>query len=708
MHARFNKAALRSAIICSTTVTGAMSGNIALAATAASESAAASELETIVVTARRREESLTRVPASITALSATTIKDAGIDEVADYTALVPNVSFQAPLNFNDIRISVRGVSQIQGGQPPVAMVVDGVQLLSPTQFNVEQFDLERIEFLKGPQGAVYGRNAIMGAINVVTPLPASEPEGYVRLKGGSGEDYSIGGAVSGPIVEDKLAYRLAGAWRDRRGELRNESNEQYKDAYEDASARVRLLFIPTQEWSFDLKAGYTNTDGGDISYQGLFVDDRANDNEGPLVTDTLAYNDRDIFDSSLAVNWIQDAGTLSFNAAYFDSTETLLGDFDAMPLAILTAFQGYEESGASQEVRYSSPGDRRVRWIVGAYHVETRKQTTTTLSVDSGFLLSGGEGPLSGEMLADTGIDRAEFQNFAQFGQVEFDLGDRIEIALALRNDDDEALVASDSAERRSFSVQKLQPKLTLTYRPTPQSSLYASYGEGFRSGGLNPTASPPGFETFRAEEARSYEAGFKSPFMDGKGYVGAAMFYTDLDNSQQLILDFASGSNIGVNVDNARLWGGEVEFGLRISESLTLAAGLGITRSEIKAFASNPDFIGKDLPRVPDHTFALSATYERPISASLNLFLRADYTGEGEMCWHADNADCRDSLQRGDLRVGLRSAAEVWEATAWMKNIGDDRTTSDFQAKEFTGLAFDVYAPTLGRTWGVELLRRF
>lgn len=666
------------------------------------------ELETIVVTARRREESLTRVPASITALSARTLQDAGVDEVADYAALVPNVSFQAPLNFNDVRISVRGVSQIQGGQPPVAMVVDGVQLLSPTQFNVEQFDIERIEFLKGPQGAVYGRNAIMGAINVVTKAPASESEGYLRLRGGSGEDYGLGAAISGPIVEDKLAYRLAGSWRERRGELQNQTNGQYRDAYDDGSIRGRLLYTPTADWSFDLKAGYSNTEGGDISYQGIFVDGRPNDNEGPLITDTPAFNTREIFDTSLAVNWTAQAGTWSVNAAYFDSTEDLLGDFDAMALPILTAFQLYDEHGASQELRYASRADRRVRWIVGVYHVETRKRTTTTLAVDSGFLLSGGEGPLSGEMLADTSVDSLDFENFAQFGQVEIDLADRVELALALRNDDDETEVLSNTGEQREFSVQKLQPKVTLTYRPTQHASLYASYGEGFRSGGLNPTTSPPGFERFRAEEAQTFELGFKTSFFGNRGYLSAALFDTKLDNAQQLILDASTGANFGVNVDEARLRGGELEFGLKPLESLTLSAALGITRSDIEAFAANPEHIGNDLPRVPEHTFALSATYERDISSLWRLFARADITGEGEMAWHVDNADRRESLERADLRLGVRSKDDTWEATGWVKNAGDNRTTQDFQAKEFTGFAFDVYTPTLGRTWGVELMRRF
>ncbi len=698
-------AALQRVVICCAGAVGTLSSNVSLAAT---NETTMSELETIVVTARRREEALTRVPASITALSATTIQDAGIDRVAGYTALVPNVSFQAPLNFNDIRISVRGVSQIQGGQPPVAMVVDGIQLISPTQFNVGQYDLERIEFLKGPQGAVYGRNAIMGAINVVTQAPASQPEGQVQLSAGSGEDYRLGAAVSGPIVTDKLAYRLAGTWRDRRGELRNQTNGRYLDAYQDRSVRARLLATPTPDWSFDLKTNYSRTEGGDISYQGLFVDGRANDNEGPLVTDTLAYNDREILDGSLAMNWTRQAGTLSFNVAYLDSTEGLLGDFDATVLPILTAFQGYDESGASQELRYASRGERRVRWIVGAYHLESRKRTTTMLSADSGFLFSGGEGPLSGEMLAMTSIDRAEFENFAQFGQIEIDLAERFEIALALRHDDDETTVVSDTGQRRRFSAQKVQPKVTLTYRPTANSSLYASYGEGFRSGGLNPTSSPPGFEEFRAEEAKTYELGFKSPFMDGRGYLGAAIFHTRLDNSQQLFLDAASGSNIGLNVDESRLWGGELEFGLRMWESLTLAANVGITKSEIEAFAANPGVLGNELPRVPTHTFAMSATYERPLNDALNAFMRADYTGEGSMYWHPDNADRRHAFQHGDLRLGLRSAADTWEATAWVKNIGDDRTTSDFQAREFTGLALDVYAPVLGRTWGVDLLRRF
>lgn len=669
---------------------------------------AATGLETVTVSARRREESLTRVPASITALGADTIEELGITSVSDYTAQVPNVSFQAPLNFNDLRISVRGVSQIQGGQPPVAMVVDGVQLLSPTQFNVEQFDLERIEFLKGPQGAVYGRNAIMGAINVVTRAPSQETEGYLRLKAGSGDDYGVTAAIGGELLEDKITGRLVGTWRDRRGQLRNQTNGLYVDAYDDASVRTRLMFTPSDAWTIDLKAGYSQSSGGDVSYQGLAEDGRANDNDATPDTDTLGFNDRDILDGSLAINWESGFGTLSFNTAYFDSSESLLGDFDASPLAILAAYQRYDESGTSQELRYTSNASGAVRWIAGLYHLQTRKRTTTTLHVDSGFAMTDGAGPLSGDMLALTNIDWQRFSNFAQFAQMEVDLNDQLELALALRNDSDDTKVTADTGERRGFRVSKLQPKVTLTYRPYSQTSLYVSYGEGFRSGGLNPTSSPPGFDRFRAEEARTAEVGFKSPMLGNLGYVSAAVFHTELQDAQQLILDATSGSNIGLNVDDARLQGAELEFGLRPLPGLTLSGGVGVTRSEIRRFSGNDTLVGNDLPRVPDYTYALGVSYEHPLTPAMDLFTRADFTGEGEMAWHVDNADHRRSYEHVGLRLGLRESAGVWEATAWVKNLGDVRVTPDFQALEFTGFPVDVYAPIVGRTWGVEWLRNF
>lgn len=664
----------------------------------------ASKLEEVVVTARKREENLLQVPTALTVISESTIEDAGIRSVADYAVLVPNVSFQNPFNFGDIRISVRGVSQVQNGAPPVAMVVDGVNLISPTQFNMAQFDMAQIEVLKGPQGAMYGRNAIMGAINIRTRQPSHTREGYAKLTAGSGEDYGVQAAMGGPIVKDRVSYRVAANWRDRRGELQNRTNGLYNDALEDASGRLQLRYFATENWSLDFKLEYADTEGGDPSYQAILADGEPNSNSGKLVTDTKGFTTRELLSSALVSRWQAAGGELMLNIAYLESNEDLFGDLDLTRLPALAAYQAYDEEGVSQEARFTSNEEKVFRWMVGAYNLDLEKETDTRITADVG-VLTGGD--LTGTSLDLLSTDISETRSKAVFAQGELDITDTVELALALRYDDDEMTITSNEGVSREYSASKLQPQVTVTYHAQEDLSVYASYGAGFRSGGLNPTTVPASLEVLRAEEAETVEIGTKARLLEGSFYLSGALFYTNLDDAQQMILDASTGSNIGINVDESRLWGGELESGWQLSDELNLTAAVGATNSNIERYEPDVAAEGNDLPRVPSYTFALTATYERRLSADTNLFTRWQYTGQGEMSWHVDNRDVRDRVDYLNGRLGLRDPGGVWEITAWVNNIGDERATGDFQASEFTGNPFDAFAPEVGRTWGVDLLRR-
>lgn len=681
---------------------GSVTGTHALCAEKAFEGA----LEEIVVTARKREETLQDVPMAITVLPASVLEDAGVRGVADFVQLVPNVTFQSGVNMGENRLTIRGVSQIQNGPPPAAIVVDGVLLISPArQFNVEEFDLERIEVLKGPQGALYGRNAIGGAINMTTRQPTSELEMSGLLGFGSGEDYRASAAISGPIVEERLLARASVSWRDREGELRNVTTGRYTDHFEDLSTRLRLLYTPHDDLQFDLKFSYSDTRGRDPTYVALTVDGMPNANEGPIDADTIGNNPREVSDLSAKMNWTTDAGTLSLVAAYLDGEESLFADFDVTAVPILTAYQAYDEQGFSQELRFTSPGERSVRWIVGGYHVKSRLDVATVALADIGFFVDPPAPTGAVDFPLAEVIDRHEFENFAGFGQVEFDLTEALELALALRYDDDQIALG---AQERSFS--KVQPKISLNYRLSRTSSLYGSYGEGFRSGSFNPSEATIGDPVMRAESAQTLEAGFKSISGDRRMSFDIAAFYTRLENAQQQVLDFATGSNVGLNVDKSTIQGFEVEIAAVLTDGLTLSLGGGMADSKIERFADNPAFAGNKLPRVPDYTINAGFSYETPITAGWGFFLRTDYNRQGEMSWHVDNADVRRALDYLNARLGVRSSDARYAITGWVRNALDDRATQDFQAAEFSGHPFglDAYSPVIGVTYGVEVAAKF
>ena len=179
------------------------------------------ELETIIVTAQRRSENLQEVPAQVTAFTAQTIKNANIKSTQDFINLTPNVSLDSSDTYNNTFIVVRGVTQINNADAPVAIIIDGVPQNNQKQFNQNLFDIERIEVLKGPQGALYGRNAIGGAINIVTKSPTDELTGFLNASYGRGDAINLSAGISGPIVEDKASFRLAGNYVQDDGRITN-------------------------------------------------------------------------------------------------------------------------------------------------------------------------------------------------------------------------------------------------------------------------------------------------------------------------------------------------------------------------------------------------------------------------------------------------------------------------------------------------------
>src|SRR5580693_10203942 len=212
------------------------------------------ELTEIVVTARKREESLQNVPVAEDAFTEQTIKSAGIESPRDFVALVPNMTMVEVQNVGNSFITVRGISQARNSEPSVAVLVDGVLETNPYQFNQELTDIQQIEVLKGPQGALYGRNAIGGAIIIHTVDPSDHFEGTSKVGIGNGLSEKAQVAVSGPIDSaGTLRYRASLNFYNTDGFLRNTYLDRKADPYKDYSGRLRLLWQPTDQWSADLR-----------------------------------------------------------------------------------------------------------------------------------------------------------------------------------------------------------------------------------------------------------------------------------------------------------------------------------------------------------------------------------------------------------------------------------------------------------------------
>jgi iron complex outermembrane receptor protein len=310
----------------------------------------ASEMEEVVVTARKRAESLQEVPIAITAFTEQTIRRAGIERPADFISLMPNVTIVDTANIGDTQVSIRGIVSTRDAESTFAYVVDGILSTNPNSFNEELVDVQQIEVLKGPQGALYGRNAVAGAILVTTREPGEEFDGKVSVGAGNADLKKASFRLGGPLG-DTVRGSLSGSYRDTEGVFENtyEAPGSGVDYFEDTSLRGRLIFEPNDAWKIDTRAAYSEAEGGAINFNAVFAlpPFEAANNEPAFFADVNDHNfifgfnvpgenQQETMELAVKADYEMDIGTLSLIASYNDLDEYLLSDGTS------ATFYGYE------------------------------------------------------------------------------------------------------------------------------------------------------------------------------------------------------------------------------------------------------------------------------------------------------------------------------------------------------------------------------
>ena len=692
------------------------------------------EEEDIVITALRRDQLLQDVPAAITAFTDETIEAAGIDRPIDFINLTSNVNLVETQNAGNAFIVIRGITQARNSEPSVAVIVDGVQQVNPAQFNQELFDIEQIEVLKGPQGAVYGRNAIGGAIVITTRQPTDEFEGQIRAGIDNGFSYWLRGGITGPI-SDTLRFRLAGSWLDSEGFLNNPFLGEEADPVEDLSFRGTLLWNPTPEFTADLRGSISR-----LRTQALYFNivNDVNDTSLPIRVNNAGQNDRDMENVSLRLNWETGAGTLSSVTSYDTLQEILTGDaFNFLPIPeslffVLFGFdlnqsQFLDVEAISQEIRFTSPEDRPFRYILGAYAIDTNRFISTGNMVDTGngvfpVFRTPSTNPLNPQ--ATFLSDQQNNFAWAVFGNATYDFSEQFSIDVGLRYDHDRrrnttltptaflpnvpGFPQGATGEVRRVSFDDLQPKVTLTWEPSPTVTVYGGYSRGFRSGGFNQTgvggvAFANGIvgvgDTFEAETAETFEIGARTSFLDRRLTLSANAYTTRNENSYFFVFLAANSTqNLG-NIPEARISGFELEARARPARGLELSAALGYTNSEIKEFP-DPVVIGNELPLISRYTLNLGGQYRAPIADSgLGLLARVDYRRTGRTWWEPYNTTSRNPIDLVDARLGVEH--DRWSATLFAENLFDEEYNAEFSPGGFVFKARP-------RRYGAEVSFRF
>ena len=326
-------------------------------ATASAQQGGALAIDEVVVTARKRAESLQEVPIAITAFTEQTIERAGIQRPADFISLMPNVTIVDTANVGDTQVSIRGIVSTRDAESTFAYIVDGVLSTNPNSFNEELANVQQIEVLKGPQGALYGRNAVAGAVLVTTKEPGDEFEGKVTLGGGS-DGLAKGTLRLGGPLGGSARGSLAASYREFDGVYSNiyENPGSDVDYIEDTTVRGRLIFDPNDQLKLDFRAGYSEVKGGAINFNAVFAIPAfnaigsefhadVNDHDFTFAFNVPGENEQETTEFAVKGDFATDKGDWTFIASYNDLDEYLLSDGTS------ASFYGYELTPACQASR---------------------------------------------------------------------------------------------------------------------------------------------------------------------------------------------------------------------------------------------------------------------------------------------------------------------------------------------------------------------
>jgi iron complex outermembrane receptor protein len=674
-------------------------------------------IEEIIVTSRYRAERLSDVPDSITAFTAADIERHRIERINRVASLTPNLRFSDDQEVGVSTLVIRGVRQNRGtGQPPVSFRVDGVSATNNLLTTQELFDIESVDVLRGPQGALYGRNAIGGAVLIASRQPTKIPEYGLRLSAAEGQDFVVAGSASGPISDDVL-YRASFRVQDREGQLRNAYlDNAYVDYKESAAFRGKLLFTPSDKLTVDLRAQYLDQDGG----SGYFMPGSdfylpLPPPNPPIIVDVPEYEiQSNKIGESFVKSWETSAkidyefgwGTLTSITSYTDVESGNDQDLDQTYVEAIDILVIDNSETIAQELRLVSNDDTRLRWVAGvSYFSQERFRSLGTT-----FL--GTPVPPAAQEL--------ELEDFAVFGSLSYDLNEDLEMTLAFRWDEE---TPKDTTQGRSETFTELQPKASLAYNFSEGLLGYVTVGKGFRAGGFNNLAPGSNFEPgFDKESLISYEVGLKGDAYNGRLRGGISLFYIDYTDQQYFLFD-QTGTQANINVPKSEIAGGELELTMLPTDAFLVNIGVGFTEptdaflvnigvgftdSEILEYEDIPgvlvpasEIIGKKVPGAPVLSANLALQHTAAISDSLDLVSRVDFEHRGKTYWTLDNVDTQPAYNLTNLSLALET--ERWTSRLYVNNVFDEEYIEWYFAARFIGLPADIAWPNRPRQAGFE-----
>lgn len=685
------------------------------------------QLSELTVTALKREEPAQQLPASITTLSSKAIENYGITNMNDLTAISPNLYSGDPGDKRSVT-SIRGIVTTSY-DPAVATYIDGVDQFGLDTYISQLYDVERIEILRGPQGTLYGRNAMGGVINVITKQPGNNTTGFADVTFGNygRERYTAG--IRTALIKDKLYFGAAGMYESRDGFYTNEFNNSNYDKQHSISGNYYLKYLINSKWEATLNVKHTaNRNHGPFPLV-MGADDAL---KNPFQLDQNAITEMvdNIFNSSLSINY--SGRTFNFNSQssyqsdYRYYKTPIDGDFS--PADAVSIFNNYGKKWNNvnvftQEFKFTSPASSgsRFKWTAGTYffHQNSPNKQATVFGKDAALV---GSPDINYSLINTT---TAKSTGIAVYGQETYKAANKIDITVGLRYDyehDYQNVLGeyqkdpdpnpqfdfqSDTSATANFSA--FSPKVGFTWHYTKNDIAFFTYSSGFRAGGLTPLSSdptqPPLYK-FKPEHSNNIEAGTKNVFFNNKLILNASLFYTIVSDVQVPTLVLPDAVTITKNTGKLTSKGAELEINALPVKGLDVDYSFGYTHAtynSLKLSENNAEvnLAGKRQIFTPDVTSMLALQYSIEIGKRKNtqLFAGGEWKYLGKQYFDLANTIQQNPYSIFNTRFGVN--LKKLSIIFWGRNLAD---------KKYILYAYDFGAVHLGdpKTYGATVAVKF
>lgn len=683
------------------------------------------QLDDIIVTSQKKEEALQKVPVSISSISARQVQEYRLWSDKDLSGIVPNLNSN---NSGDERnvTSIRGITTTSY-DPAVTTYVDGVNQFSLDTYIPQLFDVERIEVLRGPQGTLYGRNAMGGVINIITKQPTNATTGYVELNVGNHKQQRYTAAFRAPLIKDKLFFGAAVMYNGRDGFYTNTFNNSSFDKQHGIAGNYYLKYIPVADWSVTLNVKHLNVrnDGAfPLTYdvEQSFADPYKLDqnavgqmSDNTLNASLLVSHNGNAFNFTSQTSWQN-------NYRFYKSPVD--GDFSPLDAVTINNNYGRDWNNVkviTEEVRFTSPAQSAsaLKWTAGSYFFHQTNPVKQATNFGNDAELIG----VPDNNFSTISTSKGNNTGIAFYGQINYAVSKKVELIAGLRYDYENkklfvhgdyekegigtVVTQPDTTGKANFSA--VSPKLGINISASKTTNVFATYSRGYRTGGLTQLSSDPSqppLYPYKPEYSNNIEAGIKNNLLDNHLRLNITAFYTIVTDAQVPTLVLPDAITVTKNTGKLNSKGAELELNALPVKGFELVYNFGLTDAKYKSLKVSQngeavDLEGKKQIYTPAQTSMLAAQYSYIFNhkSQLKIVARCEWFYYGETYFDLANTIRQSPYQLLNARVGISS--KYVDVFFWGRNLTD---------KKYIAYAYDFGALHLAdpRTYGVTVTAKF